>query len=94
MRIGIHSGYPTSTDRNYIGMDVHTTSRICAVGHGGQVLVSANTREAVKASAPEGVRVRSLGSHRLRGLPEPVALYQVGADGLPTRFPPLRTSGG
>ena len=92
VRIGIHSGYPTSTETNYIGMDVNTTSRICAVGHGGQVLVSANTREAVKASAGEGVRFRDLGSHRLRGLPDAVPLFQVAAKGLATRFPPLRTS--
>jgi class 3 adenylate cyclase len=94
VRIGIHSGYPTSTEANYIGMDVHTASRICAVGHGGQIVVSANTREAVKASAPDGVRFRALGSHRLRGLHEPVPLFQVGAPGLLSRFPPLRTTAG
>ena len=91
VRIGIHSGYPTSTEANYIGMDVHTASRISAAGHGGQVVVSANTREGVKASVPEGVRFKALGSHKLRGLPEAMALYQVAAKGLPTRFPPLRT---
>jgi class 3 adenylate cyclase len=92
VRVGIHSGYPTSRNRNYIGMDVHATSRICAAGHGGQIVVSANTREAVQASAPEGMRFRSLGTYRLRGLPGTTALYQVGAMGLPTRFPPLRTT--
>jgi class 3 adenylate cyclase len=90
VRIGIHSGYPTSTDRNYVGMDVNTASRICAVGHGGQVVVSANTREGVMASAPLGVRFKALGEHKLRGLPEPVHLYQVAAKGLPSKFPPLR----
>jgi class 3 adenylate cyclase len=94
VRIGIHSGYPTSTDTNYIGMDVHTASRVCAVGHGGQIVVSANTREAVQASAPQGVQFRALGPHRLRGLHDAAALFQVGAEGLPTRFPPLRTSSG
>jgi class 3 adenylate cyclase len=91
IRIGIHSGYPTSTPGNYVGVDVNTASRICAVGHGGQIVVSANTREAVKASSPVGVRFTALGSHGLRGLREPVELYQLGAKGLPTRFPPLRT---
>ena len=91
VRIGIHSGYPTSTETNYIGMDVNTASRICAVGHGGQVVVSGNTREGVKASVPAGVRFTALGSYKLRGLPEAVPLYQVAAKGLPTRFPPLRT---
>ena len=92
IRIGIHSGYPTSTVGNYVGVDVNTASRICAAGHGGQIVVSANTREAVKASSPDGVRFTALGSHRLRGLPEPVELYQLGAKGLPTRFPTLRTA--
>ena len=90
VRIGIHSGYPTSTDRNYVGMDVNTASRICAVGHGGQVVVSANTREGVMASAPQGVRFKALGEHKLRGLPEAVHLFQVAAKGLPSKFPPLR----
>ena len=43
LRIGIHSGYPTSTASNYIGLDVNITSRICGVGHGGQIVVTANT---------------------------------------------------
>jgi class 3 adenylate cyclase len=92
VRIGIHSGYPTSTENNYVGMDVNTASRITGVVHGGQVVVSANTREGVKASAPIGVRFKALGEHKLRGLPDPVHLFQVASQGLPSRFPPLRTS--
>ena len=92
VRIGVHSGYPTSTATNYTGLDVNTTARICSLGHGGQILVSANTREAVKASAPAGVRFVALGSHQLRGVTDPVALYQVGAKGLAARFPPLRAT--
>jgi class 3 adenylate cyclase len=90
VRIGIHSGYPTSTERNYVGMDVNTASRITAAGHGRQVLVSANTREGVMASAPVGVRFKALGEHRLRGLPNAMYLFQVAAKGLPSKFPPLR----
>ena len=39
----------------------------------------------------DGVRFTALGSHHLRGVTAPVALYQVGAKGLRGRFPPLRT---
>jgi len=92
VRVGIHSGYPTSTADNYIGLDVNMTSRICAVGHGQQIVVSANLREAVKSTRSDGVRFTSLGAHRLRGIGEPVELFQLGATGLPTRFPPLRVS--
>ena len=91
LRIGIHSGYPTSRASNYIGVDVHTASRICGAGHGGQIVVSGNTREAVMASVPDGVGFRTLGAHRPRGLRDAVPLFQVVADGLPSRFPPLRT---
>ena len=93
VRIGIHSGYPTSTEDNYIGLDVNTASRICAAGHGGQIVVSDNTRESVKATSPAGVRFIGLGTHRLHGLSDSVALFQVAAKGLATRFPPLRTTG-
>jgi class 3 adenylate cyclase len=92
VRVGIHSGYPTLNDANYIGMAVHTTARICAAAHGGQILVSGDTREATRGSAPEGMRLRNLGEHRLRGLPDAVPLFQVAARGLASRFPPLRTT--
>jgi class 3 adenylate cyclase len=91
MRIGIHSGYPTQTDANYIGLPVHITSRICGVAHGGQIVVSGDTRLAIKGARPDGVRFRDLGQHRLRGIPAPVPLFQLAAKGLAGRFPPPRT---
>lgn len=91
VRIGIHSGYPTLNDSNYIGLAVHTTARICAAAHGGQILVSGDTREATKGSPADGLRFRSLGEHSLRGLPDAVPLFQLGAKGLVSNFPLLRT---
>jgi class 3 adenylate cyclase len=91
VRVGIHSGYPTSTADNYVGLDVNVTSRVTALGHGGQIVVSANTREAVRATPGSSVRFLALGAHRLRGLGEPMPLFQVRAAGLPGKFPPLRT---
>ena len=71
---------------------MHTVARICSAAHGGQILLSAGTRDAVSRSRPTGVRFcRSRGSHRLRGLRDTVALYQVEAAGLIARFRPLRT---
>jgi class 3 adenylate cyclase len=92
VRIGIHSGYPTLNRANYIGLAVHTAARVCAAGHGGQILVSGDTRTAVKGELPEGVRFRRLGSYHLRGLPAPVPLFQVAARGLASRFPALRAA--
>ncbi len=90
VRAGIHSGRPTLTEAGYVGLSVHTVSRVCFVGHGGQILISGKTKAAVERSLPTGVRARSLGRHRLPGLPQPQPLYQVEAKGLLTRFPALR----
>jgi class 3 adenylate cyclase len=91
IRIGIHSGRPTLTDTGYVGLSLHTVARVCAVGHGGQVIVSEQSKGWAEASMPGGVRLRSLGQHRLAGLAEPQTLFQVEAKGLLSRFPPLRT---
>jgi class 3 adenylate cyclase len=91
LRIGLHSGRPTLTNAGYVGLAVHTVARICSAAHGGQILLSATTRDAVIRSRPAGARFRSLGSHRLRGLRDPVTIYQAEAAGLMTRFPPPRT---
>jgi class 3 adenylate cyclase len=93
IRVGIHSGRPTLTDAGYVGLAVHAVARICSAAHGGQILLSAAARDAIGRSRPTGLRFRSLGSHRLRGLREPLRLYQVQAADLPSRFPALRTGG-
>ena len=92
VRIGIHSGYPTLTEENYIGMAVHTAARVCEAAQGSQILVTGDTKEATRGSKLDGVRFKSVGQHRLRGLPDEVALFQVAAQGLVARFPPTQTS--
>jgi class 3 adenylate cyclase len=94
VRVGIHSGRPTLTDVGYVGLAVHTTARICSAAHGGQIIASAETRAAVGESAPTGIRFRSLGRHRLRGLPDVQTLFQVHADGLLSSFPKPQTGRG
>jgi class 3 adenylate cyclase len=93
VRIGIHSGRPTLTDVGYIGLAVHTAARVCAAAHGGQIVISGETKVAVGESVPTGIRFRSLGRHRLPGLAHGEALFQVEADGLLVRFPPPRKEG-
>ncbi|MGH7265842.1 MAG: DUF6582 domain-containing protein [Candidatus Rokuibacteriota bacterium] len=94
VRIGVHTGRPTLTDSGYVGLVVHTAARICAAGHGGQILLSDATVRAVEASAPAGVGFRALGDHRLHGLPEPEALFQLEAPDLASTFPPPRSTAG
>lgn len=91
LRAGIHSGRPTLTESGYIGLSVNTAARVCFAAHGGQIVVSSKTKIATEGSLPPGVRLRSLGAHRLAGLSQSEDLFQVDAEGLPTEFPPLRT---
>jgi class 3 adenylate cyclase len=93
VRIGIHSGRPTLTDVGYIGLAVHIAARVCAAAHGGQIVISGETRAAAGELVPTGIRFRSLGRHRLPGLPDVEALFQIEADGLLVDFPPPRTEG-
>jgi class 3 adenylate cyclase len=92
VRIGIHSGYPTLDEVNYIGLAIHTTARVCDAAHGGQVIVSGDTKEASQGQRPAGLRFLSLGEHRLKGIPTAVPLFQAAAKGLSSRFPPPRTA--
>jgi class 3 adenylate cyclase len=92
LRIGIHTGRPTLTDSGYVGLPVHVAARVCAAGHGGQILLSEAAVGAVEASAPAGVGFRPLGAHRLHGLPERQPLFQLTAPDLPAKFPPPRTA--
>jgi len=77
VRAGIHGGRPTLTEDGYVGLSVHTVARICAVAGGGQILVSERTRDALGGALPEGLRVRSVGLHALRGIPGEHRLYEV-----------------
>jgi len=80
VRIGIHTGEPQLTEDGYVGIDVHRGARICAAGHGSQVLLSQATRDLVDAD------VVDLGIHRLKDVGE-LRLYQLGV----ASFPPLRS---
>lgn len=91
VRAGIHSGRPTLTEFGYIGLTVNTVARVCSAAHGGQIVISRDTKAAIGVSAPKSIRFRSLGRHRLPGLTNTVALFQVEADRLLASFPPPRT---
>jgi predicted ATPase/class 3 adenylate cyclase len=91
VRMGIHTGEGQAGGDDYVGLDVNRAARIAAAGHGGQVLVSETTRALAIASLPDGVAVRDIGQHRLKGLPEPEHLYQLTIAGLVSDFPAIRS---
>jgi predicted ATPase/class 3 adenylate cyclase len=87
VRMGVHTGSPRIIGNDYWGVDVHYAARLCAAAHGGQVLLSASTRECVPA-----VPVDDLGEHGLKdfAVARPLFHLRVGGAGA-DRFPPPRT---
>ena len=83
IRIGLHTGSPLLGEEGYVGEDVHLGARIAAAGHGGQVLMSRATRDAIG----EALAVTDLGEHRLKDIGQAIAIFQLGTGA----FPPLKT---
>src|SRR5689334_5116200 len=54
VRMGMHTGEPAAGPERYVGLGVHRAARICAAGHGGQVLLSSTTHDLLEDDMPEG----------------------------------------
>ncbi len=78
VRMGLHTGEPTTADGLYAGLDVHRAARVMSVAHGGQILISSRTKDLLE----DGL-LRDLGEHRLKDLAEPMRLYQLGEGDFP-----------
>lgn len=89
VRMGLHTGVADVRNGDYFGASLNRAARIMSVAHGEQVLLSAATGELVRGNLPEGVTLREMGEHRLKGLLAPERLLQVVAADLRSDFPPL-----
>jgi DNA-binding NarL/FixJ family response regulator len=90
--MGIHSGQPLHAEGRYFGLDVNRAARICAVGRGGQVLLSHAARDEVVDRELPGVYLHDLGEHRLKDFDEPERVYMAEIAGL-EHAPGLRGEG-
>ncbi len=93
VRMGMHAGEPQPTEEGYVGLVVNLAARVAAIGHGGQILLSADA--AAEALAPleaDGITLRDLGEHRLKDIEAPEHLHQVVIPELPSDFPPPRSA--
>ncbi|MEZ5167736.1 MAG: adenylate/guanylate cyclase domain-containing protein [Acidimicrobiales bacterium] len=80
VRMGLHRGRATQRDGDYFGPVPNTAARLEAVASGGQILLS------VAVASQVDIEMLPLGQHRLRDVPDPVDIWQVGT----TTFRPLR----
>ncbi len=80
---------------DYRGPTVNRCARLLDLASGGQILVSGTTADLATIELRAGTDVptlRQLGVHRLRDVPEPVAIWQVEGTGLRSSFPPLEAA--
>src|SRR5204863_389164 len=93
VRIGIHTGEASVTGDRYVGLAVHRAARICAAGHGGQVLLSQTTQALLEEEEELGeLDFADLGPRSLKDFDRPVRIYQLLAPGLRSEFPDLRAA--
>ena len=88
VRMGLHTSEPEVGEARYFGLGVHRAARICAIAHGGQVLLSNATRELVEDDLPSGVTMRDLGEHALKDIDRPERIFQLDIRDLQQEFPP------
>ena len=91
VRMGLHVGAPECLEGDYVGPSVNRVARVCALGHGGQILLTRAVHEIVGELASKPIGFRSLNAWRLKGMSRPETIYQVEAPGLSTDFPALRS---
>ncbi|MDP1793514.1 MAG: tetratricopeptide repeat protein [Acidimicrobiales bacterium] len=89
VRMGLHTGEAVVRYGDYVGLAVHEAARICAAGHGGQVLASASALH-FAGGGPDGAVLTDMGRHRLKDLPSPTHLWQLSLPGMKTQFPGVR----
>ncbi|MGI8633096.1 MAG: adenylate/guanylate cyclase domain-containing protein [Solirubrobacterales bacterium] len=78
-RAGIHYGAAVYRDGDYFGSDVNLAARVVARALGGEVLVTGPVVEAL--GDPDYLDIEGIGEVRLKGFPQPNALYAVRSAG-------------
>ena len=98
VRMGVHTGTPECrpdpvTGRmDYFGRMVNRAARVSGAGHGGQILMSNATWEALGARFDGDAVVTELGDHSLKGIERVETLRQILPYPLAERkFPQLKT---
>jgi predicted ATPase/class 3 adenylate cyclase len=89
VRMGLHTGEADERNGDYFGPEVNRAARLTAIAHGGQIVCSPATADLAGGHLPAGVTLVDMGVHRLRDLSEPLRVFQLVADRLPSHFPPL-----
>ena len=91
VRMGLHTGAAEQRDGDYFGTTLNRAARVMSAGHGGQILLTAETAALLDSAPTGGITLRDLGQFRLKGLSQLEHLFQIVAPDLPADFPRLNT---
>jgi class 3 adenylate cyclase len=89
VRAAVHVAEVDVREGDYYGAGVNQAARLRGLAHGGQLLASRTVADVVGHLLPGGLRLRSLGSHRVRDFPRREEIFQVCAPDHDVEFPPL-----
>jgi predicted ATPase/class 3 adenylate cyclase/tRNA A-37 threonylcarbamoyl transferase component Bud32 len=87
VRMGLYSGQAEERENDYFGTTVNRAARLTGAANGGQILLSASTRERL----PPDIELRDLGIHRLRDVVEPEHIYQAVSPDFPLNLKPIHS---
>lgn len=89
LRVGVSAGEAAEEDGDWFGMPVIEASRLCAAAAAGTTLASGIVR--ALAGSRGSHHFTSLGPKELKGIPQPVELWQVDRDAPAAAPPPVAT---
>ena len=94
IRMGLHTGTADLREGDYYGSAVNRCARVRSLARGGQALLSLATEQLITDHLSEGLEVRDLGVHSLKGLNRPEQIFQLVIPEVPSEFPELQTQVG
>jgi class 3 adenylate cyclase len=82
LRVGLSGGEVTVEDDDYFGDPVVEAARVCAICEGGQILATETVRSMAGRRSPH--RFADAGNRQLKGMPEPIELWEIPWAPMPT----------
>jgi class 3 adenylate cyclase len=90
--VGVHAGETVATAEGFVGSAVNIAARLCAQAKAGELVVSETVRSLTRTYL--GAGFEPLGTRRLKGVEEPMAIYRVTPRGVGVaRVRPRRAAG-
>ncbi len=85
VRMGVHTGEAQLRDEtNYAGLTIIRAARLRSVARGGQIVISATTRDLIVDRLEPPAGIVDVGLHRLKGLTRPEPVFALTHPDLPT----------